>query len=131
MDRVRLLQFNGVTPYIVFDGGPLPMKAGTEGERDAYARIRTTQLTDQEEEGKVGEGKGISATRTTRKSNGMFSIRCRRDARDGLGVDQGVVIFDCLAYPRRYEKPEYAMLLRPTKPMRSWHFWSDAESWTE
>ena len=33
MHRVRLLQHYGITPYIVFDGGPLPAKKGTEQER--------------------------------------------------------------------------------------------------
>ncbi|KAL3662575.1 hypothetical protein V7S43_012428 [Phytophthora oleae] len=32
-DRIRTLLHNGVTPYVVFDGGPLPMKKGTEEER--------------------------------------------------------------------------------------------------
>ncbi|POM66618.1 nuclease 1 [Phytophthora palmivora] len=33
MDRITSLLHNGVTPYVVFDGGPLPMKKGTEEER--------------------------------------------------------------------------------------------------
>lgn len=33
MHRVRLLRHFKVEPYIVFDGGPLPAKAGTETER--------------------------------------------------------------------------------------------------
>ncbi|KAG7390541.1 Rad2 nuclease [Phytophthora pseudosyringae] len=33
MDRIATLLHNGVTPYVVFDGGPLPMKKGTEEER--------------------------------------------------------------------------------------------------
>ncbi|KAF8586120.1 hypothetical protein K439DRAFT_1632043 [Ramaria rubella] len=33
MHRVRLLQYHKITPYIVFDGGPLPAKKGTEVER--------------------------------------------------------------------------------------------------
>ncbi|KAG1707291.1 hypothetical protein DVH05_026485 [Phytophthora capsici] len=33
MDRINTLLHNGVTPYVVFDGGPLPMKKGTEEER--------------------------------------------------------------------------------------------------
>lgn len=36
MDRVQALIQNGITPYVVFDGGPLPMKKGTEEERRAY-----------------------------------------------------------------------------------------------
>lgn len=33
MHRVRLLQHHRIRPYVVFDGGPLPAKKGTETER--------------------------------------------------------------------------------------------------
>lgn len=33
MQRVRLLRHYGIQPYLVFDGGPLPAKRGTENER--------------------------------------------------------------------------------------------------
>ncbi|WWD15652.1 hypothetical protein CI109_100074 [Kwoniella shandongensis] len=33
MHRVRLLRYHGITPFIVFDGGPLPAKKGTEVSR--------------------------------------------------------------------------------------------------
>ena len=33
MHRVRLLRHHGIAPYLVFDGGPLPAKKGTEAER--------------------------------------------------------------------------------------------------
>ncbi|KAF9010214.1 PIN domain-like protein [Cyathus striatus] len=33
MHRVRLLRHYGIEPYVVFDGGPLPAKRGTEDER--------------------------------------------------------------------------------------------------
>jgi len=33
MQKVRLLKHHGIRPYIVFDGGPLPAKRGTENER--------------------------------------------------------------------------------------------------
>lgn len=33
MQRVRLLRHHKIRPYIVFDGGPLPAKTGTETER--------------------------------------------------------------------------------------------------
>jgi len=36
MHRIRMLQHYGVKPYVVFDGGPLPSKAGTEAERELY-----------------------------------------------------------------------------------------------
>lgn len=33
MHRVRLLRHHKIQPYIVFDGGPLPAKKGTEVDR--------------------------------------------------------------------------------------------------
>lgn len=33
MHRVRLLRHHNIQPYIVFDGGPLPAKKGTETDR--------------------------------------------------------------------------------------------------
>ncbi len=33
MHRVKLLQFNNITPVVVFDGGYLPLKAATEDDR--------------------------------------------------------------------------------------------------
>jgi len=33
MKRLHLLLEKGIRPYVVFDGGYLPMKAGTEEER--------------------------------------------------------------------------------------------------
>ncbi|WVR04941.1 hypothetical protein IAU60_001953 [Kwoniella sp. DSM 27419] len=38
MHRVRLLRYHGITPYVVFDGGPLPAKKGTEVSR-AKSRV--------------------------------------------------------------------------------------------
>lgn len=35
MERIRLLRHHGIEPYLVFDGGPLPAKKGTETERRA------------------------------------------------------------------------------------------------
>jgi exonuclease-1 len=29
MYRVRMLRYHGITPFVVFDGGPLPAKQGT------------------------------------------------------------------------------------------------------
>ena len=34
MARVRLLRHHGIAPYLVFDGGPLPAKLGTENGRE-------------------------------------------------------------------------------------------------
>lgn len=36
MHRVRMLQHHKITPYLVFDGGPLPAKRGTESDRAAH-----------------------------------------------------------------------------------------------
>lgn len=33
MKKLAMLKFHGVVPYMVFDGAPLPSKAGTEDER--------------------------------------------------------------------------------------------------
>jgi exonuclease-1 len=33
MFRVRMLLHHKITPFIVFDGGPLPAKRGTEDSR--------------------------------------------------------------------------------------------------
>ncbi|GAA6064700.1 hypothetical protein JCM10212_000117 [Sporobolomyces blumeae] len=41
MHRVRMLKYYGVEPYVVFDGGLLPSKMGTEGDRE---RRRTDAL---------------------------------------------------------------------------------------
>lgn len=41
MEKVRLLRYHGIEPYIVFDGGPLPAKKGTEVDRK---RKREEQL---------------------------------------------------------------------------------------
>lgn len=34
MQRVRLLRHHNILPYLVFDGGPLPAKQGTEKDRE-------------------------------------------------------------------------------------------------
>lgn len=36
MNRVDLLLYHGITPYVVFDGADLPAKAATESDRQAY-----------------------------------------------------------------------------------------------
>ncbi|KAJ0400249.1 hypothetical protein ATCC90586_009302 [Pythium insidiosum] len=38
VERVQALVQNGITPYVVFDGGPLPMKKATEDDRRASNR---------------------------------------------------------------------------------------------
>lgn len=37
--QIQLLKVNGVTPYIVFDGNPLPIKSVTVDERRRYIKI--------------------------------------------------------------------------------------------
>jgi hypothetical protein len=37
MHRIRLLKHFGIVPYVVFDGGLLPSKMGTENDRDRWA----------------------------------------------------------------------------------------------
>jgi exonuclease 1 len=57
MHRVRLLRYHHIEPYIVFDGGPLPAKRGTEVERQrkrAECLARGKTLTAQ---GKKGEAR--------------------------------------------------------------------------
>ena len=47
MHRVRLLRHHGIAPYLVFDGGPLPAKKGTEvarAQRRAEALARGDAL---------------------------------------------------------------------------------------
>ncbi|KAF8310925.1 PIN domain-like protein [Clavulina sp. PMI_390] len=50
MHRVRLLKHHNITPFIVFDGGPLPAKQGTESSRHKSreeARERAMELSRQ------------------------------------------------------------------------------------
>ena len=42
MERVRFMLSHGVTPYLVFDGGHLPMKMGTENDRERYKHFCDT-----------------------------------------------------------------------------------------
>jgi exonuclease-1 len=43
MDRIRMLQHFNVTPFVVLDGGPLPMKRSEELERQQYGIIPFSQ----------------------------------------------------------------------------------------
>ena len=45
MHRVRLLRHHGITPYIVFDGGPLPAKKGTENSRAKWVETSTLRVS--------------------------------------------------------------------------------------
>lgn len=44
MHRVRMLKYHGVTPLLVFDGGLLPSKMGTEDSREECVRVRRVWL---------------------------------------------------------------------------------------
>lgn len=46
MNSIRILRHNKVEPYIVFDGGPLPAKKGTESDRKKR-REENMKLGDQ------------------------------------------------------------------------------------
>jgi exonuclease-1 len=43
MHRVRMLRHHGITPYVVFDGGPLPAKRGTEQDRKEYVKMNLAE----------------------------------------------------------------------------------------
>lgn len=45
MYRVRLLKHHGITPFIVFDGGPLPAKKGTEVSRAKYVQLSHLKMS--------------------------------------------------------------------------------------
>lgn len=50
LHRVRMMRHYGVKPYLVFDGGPLPAKKGTESDRSkkrAENLARANELTEQ------------------------------------------------------------------------------------
>jgi len=36
LKRIRLMRHCAVEPFLVFDGGPLPAKTGTEEEREKF-----------------------------------------------------------------------------------------------
>ncbi|KAJ1311179.1 hypothetical protein OPQ81_009680 [Rhizoctonia solani] len=55
MHRVRMLRHHGITPYIVFDGGPLPAKRGTEKDREEKRAKSLAQAQLLEAQGKTNE----------------------------------------------------------------------------
>ncbi|CAE6532527.1 unnamed protein product [Rhizoctonia solani] len=55
MHRVRMLRHHGITPYIVFDGGPLPAKRGTEKGREEKRAKSLAQAQQLEAQGKGNE----------------------------------------------------------------------------
>ncbi|QRV90778.1 exonuclease 1 [Ceratobasidium sp. AG-Ba] len=55
MHRVRMLRHHGITPYMVFDGGPLPAKRGTERDREEKRAANLSQAQALEAQGRNGE----------------------------------------------------------------------------
>lgn len=70
LKRIRLMRHHKVEPFLVFDGGPLPAKMGTEEDREKYvdsSNVRGEQrLTFFQETGRSkGESPSIRPSRTT------------------------------------------------------------------
>jgi hypothetical protein len=69
MHRIRMLRHYGVVPMMVFDGGPLPAKKGTEVERakwvlDSYmAGMGGYDLLNASPDPPVGAAKRVSRKR--------------------------------------------------------------------
>ncbi|KAI0077360.1 PIN domain-like protein [Panus rudis PR-1116 ss-1] len=57
MHRVRLLKHYGITPYIVFDGGPLPAKKGTESERKKRREENLSRANSLAAQGKLTQAR--------------------------------------------------------------------------
>ena len=55
MHRVRLLRHFGVEPYVVFDGGPLPAKAGTETDRLEKRELAKQKALELKQAGRTKE----------------------------------------------------------------------------
>lgn len=61
MSRVYMLQHYGVRPYIVFDGGPLPAKKGTEVDRAKRRDEHLAKAEALEAQGRVKEARDAYA----------------------------------------------------------------------
>jgi 5'-3' exonuclease len=57
MHRVRLLKHHNITPYVVFDGGPLPAKIGTESTRHQSREKNRVKALSLDKEGKHSEAR--------------------------------------------------------------------------
>ncbi|KAH7344738.1 PIN domain-like protein [Rhizoctonia solani] len=55
MHRVRMLRHHGIAPFLVFDGGPLPAKRGTEKDREEKRAKNFAQAQMLESQGKGNE----------------------------------------------------------------------------
>ncbi|KIY72069.1 PIN domain-like protein [Cylindrobasidium torrendii FP15055 ss-10] len=62
MSRVRIMRHHGIVPYIVFDGGPLPAKKGTELEREKKRKEALEKAKKLHEAGKHSEARKSFAT---------------------------------------------------------------------
>ena len=57
MQRVRLLRHYGIQPYVVFDGGPLPAKKGTDSERKRKRDENLARATALTAQGKLSQAR--------------------------------------------------------------------------
>lgn len=91
MHRVRMLKHHGITPYIVFDGGPLPAKKGTEDKRakSALTELLLAKLTSQVASRKPGASSGARGARQAHPGPRILHKMPRRDAGDGFSTHQG------------------------------------------
>lgn len=61
MHRVRFLRHHGIKPYLVFDGGPLPAKEGTEKEREKKRKEAIRRAKELEAQGKGSQAHELYA----------------------------------------------------------------------
>ncbi|KAL7416292.1 PIN domain-like protein [Mrakia frigida] len=59
MHRVRLLKYHGVKPYIVFDGGDLPAKLGTEDDRAQRRSENLLKANALHDQGRIKEAREL------------------------------------------------------------------------
>ncbi|WWC61452.1 uncharacterized protein I303_104036 [Kwoniella dejecticola CBS 10117] len=59
MYRVRMLRYHGIKPYIVFDGGPLPAKKGTEVSRAKSREENLDRARSMESQGRFKEARDL------------------------------------------------------------------------
>ncbi|EJU02298.1 PIN domain-like protein, partial [Dacryopinax primogenitus] len=57
MGRIRLLRYHNIEPFVVFDGGPLPAKKGTEEERSKSRAEALAQARELLAKGKASEAR--------------------------------------------------------------------------
>lgn len=61
MHRVRLLLHHHIQPYIVFDGGPLPAKKGTENDRKKRRAENLARANALAAQGKLSQARELYA----------------------------------------------------------------------